>query len=624
MIIQRKNRRVPRILAGLLMTAAMLVSFFAVPVYAAEEQLPSGIAVSKLQEEIDSRLSGEEYASWSASVFRADRVLYSGSSGYADKENNIEADQDTVYEWGSISKTMVWVSAMQLYEQGRLDLEKDIRSYLPQGFLKKLRYDDPITMLDLMNHQGGWQPTLYVIQTVNESEIMSLGDALQYSEPVQVFRPGEVSAYSNWGAALAGYVVECISGMSYGEYVHEHILKPLGMEHTSVMPDHRDTPWVREQRDKLKSYCLADTPEGTTLENLGVNMTFINLYPAGSLTGTLEDITLYGQALLKGSLFEKSTTTDLLFRGTDFYDNGKTTAMCHGFFYRQHQVPTVGHSGGTDACTANFEMDLASGTGMAVLTNQSMDSTICSSFTEIVFGEVTPEKGGEITKKEDITGHYLGSSSYFAGPMKFINAFSPIIAEKGEQSEFVINGVKTNQIGDQLFRLEEEGYYQVIGYKTLSDGRKILHIGGMDYVGTDSDGIQLVMIDAYALLMIVSIGLLMIRLFLTLLGKQKPYAGSKMMILSHFARILSVGAIFLMFTLLEEKMALTQVEGIALCSVQILCLLLFAVSLVMLVISMITAKEENRGNIIYYIGGILANGYDIAFILLFDLCCFWL
>ena len=82
----------------------------------------------------------------------------------------------------------------------------------------------------------------------NENEIMPLGESLQYSEPLQVFKPGTVSAYSNWGAALAGYVIECITGMKYGDYVRENIFKPLGMEHTSIMPDHKDNEWVRTQR----------------------------------------------------------------------------------------------------------------------------------------------------------------------------------------------------------------------------------------------------------------------------------------------------------------------------------------------------------------------------------------
>ncbi len=55
-----------------------------------------------------------------------------------------------MFEWGSATKLLVWVSVMQLWEQGLLELEQDVRKYLPEDFLQNLSYDDPITMLHLM------------------------------------------------------------------------------------------------------------------------------------------------------------------------------------------------------------------------------------------------------------------------------------------------------------------------------------------------------------------------------------------------------------------------------------------------------------------------------------------
>ena len=82
----------------------------------------------------------------------------------------------------------------------------------------------------------------------------SLEEALRNTEPAQTYRPGEVASYSNWAAALAGLIVQRVSGMDYIDYVHKNILEPLGMEHTSVGPDLTDNPWVREQRLKMNCY----------------------------------------------------------------------------------------------------------------------------------------------------------------------------------------------------------------------------------------------------------------------------------------------------------------------------------------------------------------------------------
>ena len=94
--------------------------------------------------------------------------------GKSDIENDISANEDTVYEWGSVSKLLVWTSAMQLYEQGKLDLNKDICSYLPEGFLSKLNYDTPITMTDLMNHSAGFLTPYKEIETSDINAIITL------------------------------------------------------------------------------------------------------------------------------------------------------------------------------------------------------------------------------------------------------------------------------------------------------------------------------------------------------------------------------------------------------------------------------------------------------------------
>lgn len=120
---------------------------------------------------------------------------------------------------------------MQLKEQGKLDFETDIREYLPEGFLTKLQYEDEkITMLNLMNHDAGFQESMYENQLATEDELYgSLEEAVKACECYQAYHVGEHTAYSNWGTALAAFIVERVSGMSYVDYVNENIFKPLGM-----------------------------------------------------------------------------------------------------------------------------------------------------------------------------------------------------------------------------------------------------------------------------------------------------------------------------------------------------------------------------------------------------------
>lgn len=137
------------------------------------------------------------------------KIVCAKTYGYSDLEKEKPMNcEDLVFEWGSISKTFVWVCAMKLAEQGKLDLNEDIKRYLPKGFLKKLHYDKPITMLNLMNHTAGFEEQLIDLRYLNGDRERTLAHVLSEHQPEQVLAPGKISAYSNWGAALAGFIVE--------------------------------------------------------------------------------------------------------------------------------------------------------------------------------------------------------------------------------------------------------------------------------------------------------------------------------------------------------------------------------------------------------------------------------
>lgn len=170
---------------------------------------PSGITYDLIEDQVDRYIKEREegLAACSVAVLDGNETMFKKNYGMMDIKNNIEANEDTVYEWGSISKLLVWASVMQLHEEGKLDFDTDIEEYLPEGFLTKKKYPEKITMMHLMNHNAGWQELTYDIEVENAKDIVSLEQALHNSEPSQIFRPGEITAYSNWGSALAAFIV---------------------------------------------------------------------------------------------------------------------------------------------------------------------------------------------------------------------------------------------------------------------------------------------------------------------------------------------------------------------------------------------------------------------------------
>ena len=320
--------------------------------------------------------------------------IYTSYFGYADMENKIPVDDETVMEWGSISKLQVWVSVMQLKEKGLISLDEDIRAYLPDGFLTRLKYDTPITMTDLMNHQAGFDEVPF-IWAGSEEQLMPIEEWLKRTEPAQVYEPGTISSYSNWGAALAAYIVECVSGQPYEKYVREHIFEPLGMEHTSIMPDASDNEWVRNKRRTLKTY-----PADLSGEPLSFGDYYCYPYPAGACMSTMADMQRFAGALLdeNSPLFKRTETHRELLSPSDHYNDTDIGSNYHGFCYNIFYSGTViGHLGATVGCSSALWIDIEKGVYIAVMTNQHEESTFTDGLPELIFeryeGELPEFKG---------------------------------------------------------------------------------------------------------------------------------------------------------------------------------------------------------------------------------------
>ena len=373
--------------------------------------LPSGIDYVDLEREIDAYVekNKDRLAAMSISVFTAQGVLLEKAYGYTDVDGAVPNDVETVFEWGSITKTLIWISAMQLVEQGKLDLNADIRTYLQESFFTMLRYDEPITMLHLMNHTSGWPRnanwgTAYIENTENP-KFVELVEELRNREPPQENRPGEVQQYSNYAPPVAAYVIECITGVPFYNYVHDNIFVPSGMRQTAFKTDLSDNEWVKQQRMKLN--CWKYDPL-FKLQTLGVENGIDPLYPAGMGTGTLSDLRRYGQVLLSDAngespLFEKGETLALLYTLTrdisrpieegDAIYGDSNFAVSHGFRSETRFLTenTIGHAGGTLGCSSNLIVDKDIGIGMAVMSNQPEDTCFCVNIPGMVFGPYPTE-----------------------------------------------------------------------------------------------------------------------------------------------------------------------------------------------------------------------------------------
>ena len=385
-------------------------------ILAEEQNLPSGTERNQISQKIEDFVKAHEdsTAGMSTAVFDKDGNIYQGNFGYMDKEKGIKVDNDSVFEWGSTGKLTIWVSIMQLWEEGKIDLEADIQTYLPEGFLKTLRYDKPITMLHLMNHQAGFSESTH---GVREDKGLSIEEILSKNQPEQSYEPGTMTAYSNFSAGLAAYIVERVSGQDFSAYVHEHIFQPLGMMDTALSSDFKENSKVYQKRLEEVSY----NADGQT--SLGIAYSYLGLYPTGQAVSTMADFQKFAMALLKKEkLFQQPETWETLYTATSVYPGTDTPLNMHGFWTQEYSTTVVGHSGNSIGYSSQLLLDLKNGIGMVIMTNQDHEQVYNYDMPTLVFGA---KKETDAATFDTFQAGYYRPARYFAsGPLSITKALS--------------------------------------------------------------------------------------------------------------------------------------------------------------------------------------------------------
>jgi CubicO group peptidase (beta-lactamase class C family) len=223
-------------------------------------------------------------------VVKGGEVLLVKGYGYADVARRTPVDPErTLFRPGSVAKLFTWTAVMQLVEQGKLDLDRDINGYL--DFEIPPRRGQPITVRNLMTHTPGFEEVVKNLLTDEPERLLPLGPYLKTWTPNRIFPPGEVPAYSNYGVALAGYIVERLSGERYEDYIDRHILAPLGMTHSTFrqpLPD-------RFKSEMSRGYRLGSGPAGP--------YELVGPAPAGALAATGADMARFMIAHLQDGAY---------------------------------------------------------------------------------------------------------------------------------------------------------------------------------------------------------------------------------------------------------------------------------------------------------------------------------
>jgi CubicO group peptidase (beta-lactamase class C family) len=279
-------------------------------------------------------------------IVKDGKVLFEKGYGYADIEKHIPVDaKGTLFRPGSTSKLFTWTAVMQLVEQGKLDLDKDVNSYL--DFTVPPYDGKPVTLRNVMTHTAGFEEAVKGLIPHDPAQLTGLGETLKRWVPDRIYAPGTTPAYSNYATAMAGYIVERVSGEPFDAYIANHIFAPLDMAHST---------FAQPLPDALKpgmalGYPQASAPAGP--------YELIPMAPAGALATTGDDVSRFMIAHLQDGRFGDKQIlkpeTAKMMHETSLPIIPNLPRMELGFYEQPingHQV--IGHDGDTE----NFHTEL--------------------------------------------------------------------------------------------------------------------------------------------------------------------------------------------------------------------------------------------------------------------------
>lgn len=363
------------------------------------------------------QLQRDDIAGATVAVVKDGKLLFAKGYGYADyKTKKPVSAEETLFRPGSVSKLFTWTAVMQLVEQGKLDLDRSVNDYL--DFKIPDAFGQPITLKNILTHTPGFEEQIKDLFTVG-SESPNLGAYLKTHIPHRIYPPGTVPAYSNYATALAGYIVERVSGRPFNEYIEENIFKPLGMVHSTFRQ-----PLPPELASFMSNGYQVASDEPKPFE-------VVVPFPAGSMSSSGADMARFMIAHLQegklGDTLILRPETVRLMHSRLFALDQAANGMAHGFYEESrngHRI--IGHAGDTGYFHSDLHLIPDAGVGFFVSHN-SLGSTqplprtaLWEMFLDRYFPYTSPPQPALASAKEDaqaVSGSYMFSrrsdSSFF-------------------------------------------------------------------------------------------------------------------------------------------------------------------------------------------------------------------
>lgn len=367
-------------------------------------------------------------------------IIWQKGFGYEDKEKKIKATKDTIYRAGSITKTINAMAVMKLAEEKRMDIDKPLKTYLPEFSIKsRFGSTDKITPRNIMTHHSGipgdWLDKFYSEKPIPYTDYLEL-----IKNEYVAYPPNKISSYSNLAITLLGHAVERTTDTPYDEFIQESFFRPMNMKNSYIKP-------ALEGKGTSKSYAngeeVKDEYPVSKLPSSALNTTVSDLSNLAIMinnNGKFKDKTILHQNTLSKMFQVQNKTVELdlgMKIGLGFYIYDKSFDDLDRIYY--HYGDTVNHH-------ASFITTEKSKLSVIVMTNTK--NAYINPIAKEILKQARSIKTGEEGLRSKVSKHIVSKNLDIEGT--YATNIGKINIIKKD------NGLFTTEVMDNLIRLKKE------------------------------------------------------------------------------------------------------------------------------------------------------------------------
>jgi CubicO group peptidase (beta-lactamase class C family) len=537
--VRPKERRLRRVALSASIFLLAAVAMLLIPAHVAAQQkdeLPRPKTLQELQQAMKDVLDREHVPGAGVALVANGQLLWCRGIGKADVAANREMTCDTEFRVGSISKTFVALALLKLQEEGKINLYARLQDVAPEiPFQNRWEAAHPVRIVNLLEHTAGFDD-------MEPSEVYNVRDRYdfpllevfkRFREPQTVrWPPGTRMSYSNPGNALAGYLIEKVTGMPFDQYIRDNFLRPMGMEHA-------DYPFTESNKTLLATAYEGNPPKAS-------GYPFIYLRPAGDLKASPRELAKLVQFLLrrgKAGDAQLVNSESILRMETPETTLAAKNGLRLGYGLCNYSsveggVVTHGHDGGIDGFISSYHYMPEQNWGYVILLNSDNSRQALKSLNRLAIDFLSKD--------------FLKPQQPVAAlPAKSLKIFTGYYAPRAPRSQLfafvddltggtrirVINGKLTRSglfgrpepllyVGRNLFRGEKEPEGTTVFFTTQTGDWAVVSSGleGIPYSERSSLALPFLRIALLSLclfIMLTSLPYALIWLFLKLLGAMK-------------------------------------------------------------------------------------------------------